>query len=200
MWLRKSSLVLVSLYVSFLILSPGAMANLIIINPGAETGNFTGWVREFPSNVTVTTADKHSGTYSFLLDGKTYFGPNYLMVVDSTKLYDLSFWYRTAVETHKYSLSFFDAGGAYVGWIGKPGIASAANWTKEVYTLGPGGDREFPVNTAKVAFVVYASADGPLYLDDANLAVIPEPVSLLLLGSGLLLGLPFLRRRGRSLG
>jgi endo-1,4-beta-xylanase len=74
------------------------VSNNLISNPGMETGNTTGWAVNGAGSIAVSTAQKHSGTYSLLSTGRTatWNGPiqNITSKVQSGKTYTISGWVR----------------------------------------------------------------------------------------------------------
>ena len=76
----------------------GAASSNLVTNPGMETGNTNGWAVNGAGSIAVSTAQKHSGTYSLISTGRTaaWNGPlsNLTSVVQNGKTYTCSGWVR----------------------------------------------------------------------------------------------------------
>jgi Carbohydrate binding domain len=170
---------------------PARAANLIV-NPGFETGNFTGWTfNPGPTSGSgVDNSNPHSGTYAAVLDDTT--GPppieelSQTVATTSGTFYDVSFW-----------LSNSASGGS------RSFIASFAGTT-----IALGGSPAFPYT--EFAFSVQATGGssvmdfrdfnngGAWYLDDVSVTParsVPDAAStwtLLLLGVSATFGLNLL--------
>ena len=98
--------------------TPTPTSGNLITNPGMETGNTSGWSVNGAGTIAVSTAQKHSGTYSLLHTGRTatWNGPlqNLTSKVQSGKTYACSGWVRldnTASASIIMTIKKTDGGG-----------------------------------------------------------------------------------------
>jgi Carbohydrate binding domain/PEP-CTERM motif len=175
----------------------------LVTNGGFETGNFSGW---FHTGMTafdfVTTApcvgstlsSVHSGTYGTCLgpDGANGFLIQQVIGTTPGHTYDFDFWLQ-----HAYSTS-------------GPGVAFAAYWGDTPIYSSTGGFFAYAEQGADVVAILPATQlsfvyrEDPHYwsLDDisvVDLGVVPEPTSIVLLGSGLVGLAGIVRRRRKTL-
>jgi len=80
------------------VITPTPALDNLVANPGMETGNTSGWTVNGAGTIAVSTAQKHSGTYSLLHTGRTatWNGPlqNITSQVQSGTTYNCSGWVR----------------------------------------------------------------------------------------------------------
>lgn len=156
-----------------------------ITNPGAETGDATGWDL---ANATIETTDPAEGTYHFQLvaSGSDAYGPNQQVPFDQSKTYRVLAKYKIPSYTAGYwyfRIYFADANGdSIVGTEKTLAAVSAttANYAQIDKTIGPtgsGADFEgFPAGAVYMwAYGLWAgSPTGIAYLDDVVIYDIEE--------------------------
>ncbi len=182
-----------------------ALANLLM-NPGFETGDFSGW--DAGGWYAGTGADAHSGTY-----GAAYWVPSgrsggdyYVMLqyvpVSAGLAYDASAWLRTVSFNQSEAwleVVFHDSTGGWVGQFQAGAVTGLTSYTQ--YSLN---NLTAPVGsvTASVRAVVHTTAnttDNAWYTwDDFSMTqTIPEPTTLGLVGAGVMLMAAMKCRRNR---
>ena len=157
-------------------LSAVSQANMFV-NPGFETGDFTGWTH---GGGAVTNAEAHSGAFSFSGFSSDNVSQTFAATATSSIL-QLSFWGKRN-------------GGLFDLVILTYSDSSTENVL--VNTLGRGNDWTFIDLTAEldagkslVGFFIYGTTPGPAFLDDFNLEtvrVVAEPSSYALIALALL--------------
>jgi hypothetical protein len=199
-----------------LFLASSSVAQAGLINAGFETGNLTGWTASNPSDAAVVTSHGgDSGTTYLPPEGSRFLqllGSDYNSSVSQevSLLADdvLSGW--AAFDWRDYP-SYYDW--ASVSILDVSGAVIATPWSESgsgqvSYWDGPWTQWSWTASSAGDYTLVYAAgntsdtAGSPYALFDAQQVggpVVPEPASLLLLGSGLLglAGIHF-RKVGKS--
>lgn len=182
-------------FVGVVMLAGTARANLLI-NPGFETGTFTGW--EAGGWYLGTGADARSGTYgaAYHVPSGRPSGEYYVMLqyvpVSAGVAYDASTWLRTASFNQSEAwleVVFHNSSGGWVGQFQAPAVTGITSYAQYSLTnmLAPAGSV-----TASVRAVVHTTGlttDNAWYTwDDFSFAqTIPEPTTMALLGTGALL-------------
>lgn len=190
--IMKKSLILI---IAALLMSPAVANANLLVNPGFETGNFSGWTPSIVGLQTVTDANPHSGQYEARIYQYGNFSQN-VSVTPNTEYKLSSFMYiPTNGGYASISLTFFNASGTSSfqqerSWERYPGSAQYEKIETDWLTA-PGY-----AAYARVQCSV-TTAGNYIEFDDVSLDVVPEPTSLLLLSSGLagLLGLGFKKRK-----
>lgn len=146
----------------------------LILNPGFETGNHTNWTA---NDSTVNSGTKHSGVFSSRLSSTS--GEDGAetdqMAVDISKVYQTKGFYNVlshASGTYTIKVTFRRSNGnpLSVSTLVSVGAATGG-WVQFSKTLGPGGDFEFPANTAGITLQATISSGGNLiaHIDDFEL-------------------------------
>lgn len=161
-----------------LVALPASATNLVV-NPGFETGDFTGWTQGGNTGFTgVTSGSSHSGTYY------AYLGPvgsdgtlSQTMATTAGGAYDISLWLASDGGTpNDFSIT----------WDGNV-IYSASNIPGGGYTHIFVGAQTASTGSTTLT-LAFRNDPGYLNLDDVSVDgsnPVPEPATLMLLGSGL---------------
>ncbi len=135
--------------------SATSQANLFV-NPGFETGDFTGWT----ALGTVTNAQAHSGSFSFAGFSSDNVSQTFAAVATSS-ISELSFWgKRDGGLFDAVVLTYSDATteNVLVNMIGQGNDWTFVNLTAEL-----------DAGKALVGFQIFGTTSGPAFLDDFNL-------------------------------
>jgi len=185
-----------------------ATAQNLSVNPGFETGDFTGWTEFLSPDASIVSDDPFEGTYNAKIDNQNDAGVSAIMKnanigvgqVSPGEEVTVSFWARGSAGAggvHFAELfSELDGGGTSKTEIlgGGPLFpASATEWEKFEFTTTLGPDVSGGV-TVQFNAATGANAGSFSVLEIDNVVVTPEPASLGLLGLG---GLGLLTRRRR---
>lgn len=194
------------------LLIPGVASANLLLNPGfefsGEDGHMTGWSAAptdgwNASNISGTLDNPHSGAYAAknFWDGGRWQN----VAVTGGQEYRLTGW------VHIPSGVGGSPWNSFIGfkWLRATGT-TAGSWEtsfkdlpRDQYNQGDSGFRVAPLDavTAKVKFGTWSSDPfapvNPTEFDDFDFSPIPEPTSLLLLGSGLV-GLVGLTKRKKA--
>ncbi len=168
----------------------------VLTNAGFETGNTNGWnAWSSDANSTVVTSPVHSGTYA--LDEKLNTGESNGGYLQNLMNLGLSVgdtlygntWIKTASLVNQQAylyVEFLKSDWSNLGTLESAKLSGTNDWT-QVSVSGT-----IPTDTAMAHYVLRLASSGAVsgnaYFDDAyaDETPIPEPTSMLLLGSGLL--------------
>ena len=155
-----------------------ARAQNLVVNPGFETGDFTGWTQWGDTSATgVTSGFQHSGSFA------AYFGPVFSDGgIDQTiattvgQVYNVSFWLdnRDTLANNRFSASF---AGVTILSLTNSGPFSYTQYSMDITA------------TSSSSLLHFSTYNPPSYwdLDDVDVhAVVPEPGTLGLIALGAL--------------
>ena len=178
--------VVLILTVAVLALASPAHANLIT-NPGFETGNFDGWIQFGDTGFTFVNGEPHSGAFAAWLGPVGSLG--FLMQIVPTTpgvLYNLSYF----LQSDGFTPNEFQ-----VSWNGSP-LSDQLNLPASGYA-----EQTFTnlLATSATTPLIFGFRNDPgfLQLDDVAVSPVPEPATLLLLGTTMA-GVGLATRRKRS--
>ncbi|MGD9613617.1 MAG: MBG domain-containing protein, partial [Kiritimatiellia bacterium] len=116
----------------------GAEAINLMVNPGFETGDSTGWDK-FETEYSVVSTDPQEGLYHAAITATATrdLTQNVSITGDGTTAYEISYWYKGTGNARIWGT--WTAGGQVSGDNLQPGSynPAAAEWTKMTYTVVP---------------------------------------------------------------
>lgn len=162
------------LAVGFVLQAGTAVAQNLLMNPGFESGNTSGW-SAFGSGVVLgaETSQVHSGTYACQVSGRTqtYMGIAQSLTsagLQSGQIYNVSAWVQMVSggsQTMHLTMQKTDGSGTSYTQIAS-GSVSAGGWTQlaGTYTYNPSGT----VTALNFYAEVTSSSNALYYIDDGN--------------------------------
>jgi hypothetical protein len=142
----------------------------LVVNPGFETGDTTGWFAFGAPTISAETSQVHSGTYAAQVSNRTqtYEGiaQSFLGVLQAGQTYNVTLWLRLASgtnQTMQLTMQKTDGGGTTYAAVVQ-GSVSSTGWTEfsGQYTYSPTG----AVTGLNLYAEIPSSSNVSFYIDD----------------------------------
>ena len=154
-----------------------AAAQNLVVNPGFETGDTSGWFPFGSPTLSVENSQVNSGAYACLVTNRTaaYMGiaQSFVGGLESGRTYDVSAWVRLvngASQTMHLTMQKTDGGTTSYAQIAA-GSVSASGWTQlsGQYTYSPSGT----ITALNFYAEVTSSTNAAYFIDDVNFSAQP---------------------------
>jgi len=160
--------------IGFVLQAGLAAAQNLVMNPGFETGNTTGWFAFGQPTISVQTSQVHSGAYAAQVSSRTAtwngIAQTFVGALQAGQTYDVSAWVRLVSggnQTMQLTMQKIDGSGTNYTAIAS-GSVSSSGWTQlsGQYTYNPAGT----VSTLNFYAEVPSSSSASFYIDEVALS------------------------------